>query len=163
MLVAVASILQALVGRQVFADAVVIAGQSLGLATPKVAVHDAAAGLDNTGSFEVGKVDQHPRGQAVEVAGAVRLVGQHPAHTQGFHADIDAVADLQVECGQQPRFDPGFTRRRASTAGFLGVGFSGAAQFTAQRVGAVGRLDARELDTVVGRYHAGKFDHLGVL
>ncbi|MNJ48324.1 hypothetical protein D3C77_435140 [compost metagenome] len=129
LLVAIARILQALVGRQRLGDAVPVVGQGLGLAAPQVAVADPAAGLHHAGGVEVGQVDQYPRRQAVEVAGAVRFVGQYPAHAQGFHADVDAVADFQVQGCQQAGLDPGLAGCRATAAGFAGVGFGGAAQF----------------------------------
>ncbi|MNF74417.1 hypothetical protein D3C84_564480 [compost metagenome] len=104
--------------------------QRFGIAAPEFAVTDPAAGLHHAGCGKVVEVDQHPWRQAVEVAGAVGFVSQHARQLQGFHADIDAVADLQVERGQQPRFNPGFTGLRSATGYFLGERGGRALQFT---------------------------------
>ncbi|MNJ46666.1 hypothetical protein D3C77_418010 [compost metagenome] len=125
--VAIASVLQSLVGCQCFADTAPVTGQGLGLAAPEVAVGDTAARLHHASGVEVGKVDQHARRQAVEITGTIRLESQNPAHAQGFHADIDSVTDLQVQRGQQPRLHPGFAWSGTATAGFAGIGLGGAA------------------------------------
>ncbi|EXF47203.1 hypothetical protein BAY1663_00218 [Pseudomonas sp. BAY1663] len=143
--VAVAGGLDALVRLQVGFQFALVGGQRLAFAAPEFAVAHPAAGLDDAGGGQVVEVHQYPRCEAVEVADPVRLVGQHAGQAQHLAADLDAVADRQAEGGEQPGFGPGFARTGAG-AGFFGlVGLGCAAQRAAQRVAAVGRLDAGEL------------------
>ncbi|MNV22230.1 hypothetical protein D3C71_1131930 [compost metagenome] len=160
--VAVAGILNALVRGEAGFDQLAIGFERSGVTAPEFAVTDPAAGLHHAGGFKIAEVDQHPWCQAVEIAGTVRLVGQHACQCQGFHADIDAVADLQVKCGQQSRFDPGFAGFRPATGLFRGEGCRCALQFAAQRVNAIGGLDAGQLDAVVRGDNAGELHHLRV-
>ena len=136
MSVAVAGILQALVGGQARLDQLAIGFQRLGFAAPEFAVADPATGLHHTGGGKVAEVDQHPWRQAVEVAGPVGFVGQHACQFQGFHADVDAVADLQIQRRQQSRLNPGFAGFRSAAGYFRGEGRRGTFQFAAQWVDA---------------------------
>ncbi|MNF66326.1 hypothetical protein D3C84_481140 [compost metagenome] len=137
--------------------------QCRGFAAPQFAVADPAAGLHHAGRVQVGEVDHHPGREAVEVAGPIRFVGQDAAQAQGFHADVDAVADLQVQRRQQARLDPGFARFRTA-ARFLGGKRGGRAfQLAPERVDLIGGLDARQLNALVGGDDTGKLHHLSVL
>jgi len=82
---------------------------------------------------------------------------------QGLHAHVDTVADLEIQGRQQPRVYPGFTGFRAAARGFIAKGRGGALQFAPQWVLLVDRLDAGELDTVVGGNDAGKLHDTGVI
>ena len=143
-------------------------GLSVGLqrgrrATPQFPVAHSTAGLHHTRGVEVIQVHQHTRRQAVEVAGAVRLVGQHAGQAQALLAHLDAVAHLQFQCGEQPGLGPGFAGSRAGAGAFHAVGLGGAAQLAAQRIGIVGGLDAGQLDAQIGGDDAGKLHHAGVI
>ena len=119
----------------------------------------AAAGLDDAGGVQVGQVDHHPWREAVEIAGAVWLVGQDAAQAQGFHAHVDAVAYFQVQRGQQSGFGPGLTGFGTAPRLFFGIGLRGAFQFAAQWVDTIRRLDTRQLNAIVGGDDAGKLHH----
>ena len=106
---------------------------------------------------------QHARRQAIEVADAIRLVGQHAGQTQQLAADLDAVADLQIERSEQSSLGPGFAGRRARPWLFGLIGLSGAAQCASQRIAAAGRLDTCKLQVLVGCDDAGKLDDLCVI
>ncbi len=95
-------------------DGLAVGGQRLGRAAPHFPVADPAARLHHTGGGQILQVDHHPWGEAVEVTGAVRLVGQHAGQFQGLGADVDVVANLQVHCRKQPRLGPGFAGFRAA-------------------------------------------------
>ncbi len=126
---------------------------------PQFLEADPAARLDHAGGLQILQVDQDPGRQAVEVAGPVRLVGQYPGQAQGFHADVDAVADLEVQRSQQARFDPGVSGRGTAAGLFDPIGGWGTLELPPQGVGFVDGLDAGELDRIVGGNDAGELDY----
>lgn len=161
--VAISGILQALIGRQARLDQLAIGFQGASRAAPEFLVTDPAAGLHHAGGVQVAQVDQYPGCQAIEVAGAIRFVSQYPAQAQGFHPDVDAVADFQVQRGQQSGFDPGFAWLWTAADFFRRVRGRGTFQLTAQRVGVVRGLDTGQLDAIVGGDHTGELHHLRML
>lgn len=103
---------------QAWLDQLAVSLESLGRAAPEFLVADPAARLDDTRGLQVIQVDQDSRCQTVEVACAIRLVSQDPGQAQGLATDVDAVADLQLQCRQQTRLDPGFANLGPATGLF---------------------------------------------
>ncbi|CRM42335.1 hypothetical protein [Pseudomonas sp. 58 R 3] len=83
--------------------------------------------------------------------------------SQGFHAHVDAVADFEVQRGQQPGLYPGFAWFGAASRRFCAEGLRGAFEFAAQRVLLVDRLDAGELDAIIGSDNAGELNNARVI
>ena len=109
-----------MIGRQAGADGLTKTGQGIALAAPQLLVAHPAAGLNHAGGRQIVQMHQQVRGEAVEIAGFVRQVGQHPGQAQGLGADLDHIAGLQVQGHEQPGLGPGFTGLRAG-AGFFSL------------------------------------------
>ena len=106
---------------------------------------------------------QHARRQTVKVASSVGVIGEHTAQAQGFGAYFQFIANLQIQRDHQARFGPDFSGARAGTRFLWCVGFGSAPQFAAQRIKAIGCLDAGQLNAFLGSHHAGKLHRLCVI
>ncbi len=67
---------------------------------------DPAAALHQAGRGNVGQIQQQARGEAEQVAGPIRFVGQHLADAEAMGTEIDRIADLQIQGLQQPLVQP---------------------------------------------------------
>ena len=109
-----------LVGLQAILQPLLIGAQLLIAASQQQAITHAAAGLHDAGGVQILQVHQHPRRQAVKVAGAVWLMGQQRADGQAGVAHLQRITHLQLELGQQARLDPQHAGCRAGADRLLG-------------------------------------------
>ncbi|MCY1437408.1 hypothetical protein D9M71_535680 [compost metagenome] len=161
--IALAGVFQALVGGQARFDGAAVTAQDFVRSAPELAIAHPAAGLHDARGLQVVQVHHDPRGQAVEVTGAVRLVGQYAGKTQGLLPNIDAVTGFQAQGGEQARLGPGFTCLGSAACLFVAIGLRRAPEFATQWIGHVGGLDAGQLDAAVGGDHAGDLHRAGML
>src|SRR5690606_17492527 len=75
-------------------------------ATEQQAIAYPATGLHDLGGLQVSQVHQHPGREAVEVAGAIRLVGKQGGNAQLGVTDFEGVADVEAKHIEQAWFDP---------------------------------------------------------
>ena len=76
------------------------------LAGQQQPVFDPAARLHQFGRGHVGQIHQQPGGDAEQIAGPVRFVGQHLIDAETADAEVQRTADVQVQGLRQPLVQP---------------------------------------------------------
>ena len=113
-------------------------------AADQQAVAHPATRLHHLGGGQVLEVHQYSGCQAVEIPGAIRLVGQHSADAQFSVTEFQWVADLQVQGIEQARLDPDCARLWNAVRDLLDAEcVLAGAHFTAQGIAGPDGLDAR--------------------
>src|SRR5690606_41955429 len=95
---------------------------------------------------EAGRAQPHPRGAAVEISGATRLVGKQGVDAQLRITALQRVTHLQTQHTEQPRLDPDAAGLRyARGYPLFAEGLLTDTYLPAQRIARSDRLDAGQL------------------